>query len=170
MEYVIFDEVHCIRDAESGVFWEHLLLSVPCPYVALSASISNKEEFAMWLLWYSDQYNAAEERMLLKAREEVKDDETVWKRLTARFRRRELRLVSHSLKATETVFGCFCPLLATEKNRELIVDNVGDDCEEVDHEEISSDVEFRTERETAPSINERLPTEGTTPTEQEVST
>jgi superfamily II RNA helicase len=46
---IIFDEVHCIGQAEDGVVWEQLLLQSPCPIVALSATVGNPEEFSAWL-------------------------------------------------------------------------------------------------------------------------
>lgn len=46
---IIFDEVHCIGQAEDGVIWEQLLLLAPCPIIALSATVGNPEEFKQWL-------------------------------------------------------------------------------------------------------------------------
>ncbi|OIW22905.1 P-loop containing nucleoside triphosphate hydrolase protein [Coniochaeta ligniaria NRRL 30616] len=46
---IIFDEVHCIGQAEDGVIWEQLLLLAPCPIIALSATVGNPIEFKQWL-------------------------------------------------------------------------------------------------------------------------
>lgn len=46
---IIFDEVHCIGQDDDGVIWEQLLLSAPCPVIALSATIGNPEPFREWL-------------------------------------------------------------------------------------------------------------------------
>ncbi|OTA76381.1 hypothetical protein M434DRAFT_402525 [Hypoxylon sp. CO27-5] len=46
---IIFDEVHCIGQAEDGVIWEQLLLLAPCPIIALSATVGNPLEFKEWL-------------------------------------------------------------------------------------------------------------------------
>ncbi|KJK62905.1 hypothetical protein P875_00034257 [Aspergillus parasiticus SU-1] len=46
---IIFDEIHCIGQADDGVIWEQLLLLAPCPIIALSATIGNPEEFNKWL-------------------------------------------------------------------------------------------------------------------------
>lgn len=46
---IIFDEVHCIGQAEDGVVWEQLLLLAPCPIIALSATVGNPAEFRSWL-------------------------------------------------------------------------------------------------------------------------
>lgn len=46
---IIFDEVHCIGQAEDGVVWEQLLLLAPCPVIALSATVGNPDVFSEWL-------------------------------------------------------------------------------------------------------------------------
>ncbi|RSL40666.1 hypothetical protein CEP54_016052 [Fusarium duplospermum] len=46
---IIFDEVHCIGQAEDGIIWEQLLLLAPCPIIALSATVGNPEELSDWL-------------------------------------------------------------------------------------------------------------------------
>ncbi|KAF7555852.1 hypothetical protein G7046_g6455 [Stylonectria norvegica] len=46
---IIFDEVHCIGQADDGVIWEQLLLLAPCPVIALSATVGNPNEFRDWL-------------------------------------------------------------------------------------------------------------------------
>lgn len=49
VKWIIFDEVHCIGQAEDGLIWEQLLLLAPCPIIALSATIGNPGEFNEWL-------------------------------------------------------------------------------------------------------------------------
>jgi superfamily II RNA helicase len=49
VKWIIFDEVHCIGQAEDGLIWEQLLLMAPCPIIALSATIGNAEAFSDWL-------------------------------------------------------------------------------------------------------------------------
>lgn len=49
VKWIIFDEVHCIGQAEDGLIWEQLLLMAPCPIIALSATIGNPEQFSAWL-------------------------------------------------------------------------------------------------------------------------
>ncbi|KAI9374433.1 hypothetical protein BJX61DRAFT_498293 [Aspergillus egyptiacus] len=46
---IIFDEIHCIGQAEDGVVWEQLLLLAPCPIIALSATVGNPQAFCNWL-------------------------------------------------------------------------------------------------------------------------
>lgn len=49
--WVIFDEVHYMRDKERGVVWEEtiILASPNIRYVFLSATIPNAREFAEWI-------------------------------------------------------------------------------------------------------------------------
>ncbi|XP_061208227.1 superkiller complex protein 2 [Neopsephotus bourkii] len=51
LEWVIFDEVHYINDAERGVVWEEVLIMLPehVKLVLLSATIPNAMEFAQWV-------------------------------------------------------------------------------------------------------------------------
>ncbi|KAM0344559.1 hypothetical protein ACHAPU_007333 [Fusarium lateritium] len=46
---IIFDEVHCIGQAEDGVIWEQLLLLAHCPIIALSATVGNPQQLSDWL-------------------------------------------------------------------------------------------------------------------------
>lgn len=46
---IIFDEIHCIGQADDGIVWEQLLLLSPCPIIALSATVGNPDEFSSWL-------------------------------------------------------------------------------------------------------------------------
>ena len=48
IRYVIFDEVHNIVSSDGSV-WEHLLTFINAPFVALSATVGNPEEFTRWL-------------------------------------------------------------------------------------------------------------------------
>ena len=55
--WVIFDEVHYMRDRARGVVWEEtmILLSNKIKYVFLSATIPNAREFAMWICSLKNQ-------------------------------------------------------------------------------------------------------------------
>ncbi len=50
-EYVIFDEIHYINDADRGVVWEEAIIMLPkhITIVMLSATIPNAMEFAEWV-------------------------------------------------------------------------------------------------------------------------
>mmetsp|Transcript_92223 Transcript_92223/g.176876 ORF Transcript_92223/g.176876 Transcript_92223/m.176876 type:complete len:1979 (-) Transcript_92223:351-6287(-) len=49
LKYVIFDEVHCIGEQEGGVQWEHSMQTIPCPFIALSATVADPKFFHNWL-------------------------------------------------------------------------------------------------------------------------
>ncbi|KAK3828261.1 MAG: rRNA-processing arch domain-containing protein [Benniella sp.] len=55
--WVIFDEIHYMRDAERGVVWEETIILLPpkCHYVFLSATIPNAMEFAEWICKNKEQ-------------------------------------------------------------------------------------------------------------------
>ncbi|KAF9027892.1 Exosome RNA helicase MTR4 [Haplosporangium bisporale] len=49
--WVIFDEIHYMKDPERGVVWEETIIMLPrnCHYVFLSATIPNAMQFAEWI-------------------------------------------------------------------------------------------------------------------------
>lgn len=51
LEWVVFDEVHYINDAERGVVWEEVLIMLPAHVglILLSATVPNIEQFASWV-------------------------------------------------------------------------------------------------------------------------
>ena len=51
LEYVIFDEVHYINDAERGFVWEEIIIMLPdhVSIVMLSATVPNFLHFANWV-------------------------------------------------------------------------------------------------------------------------
>lgn len=51
IEWVIFDEVHYVNDAERGVVWEEVIIMLPdhVNMVMLSATVPNALEFADWI-------------------------------------------------------------------------------------------------------------------------
>ncbi|KAH3900580.1 probable ATP-dependent RNA helicase DOB1 [Saccharomycodes ludwigii] len=55
--WVIFDEVHYMRDKERGVVWEETIILLPdkVHYVFLSATIPNAMEFAEWICMIHSQ-------------------------------------------------------------------------------------------------------------------
>ncbi|KAG0204721.1 ATP-dependent RNA helicase mtr4 [Mortierella sp. GBA30] len=55
--WVIFDEIHYMRDSERGVVWEETIILLPpkCHYVFLSATIPNAMEFAEWICKNKEQ-------------------------------------------------------------------------------------------------------------------
>ncbi|ORY67592.1 NUC185 domain-containing protein [Pseudomassariella vexata] len=51
VEFVIFDEVHYVNDAERGVVWEEVIIMLPehVTLILLSATVPNTFEFASWV-------------------------------------------------------------------------------------------------------------------------
>eukprot|EP01054_Gregarina_sp_Poly1_P009576 Gregarina_sp_Poly_1__9575@NODE_604_length_7213_cov_176_066331_g464_i0_p1_GENE_NODE_604_length_7213_cov_176_066331_g464_i0NODE_604_length_7213_cov_176_066331_g464_i0_p1_ORF_typecomplete_len2087_score368_84DEAD/PF00270_29/1_3e20ResIII/PF04851_15/4_6e12Helicase_C/PF00271_31/8_2e03Helicase_C/PF00271_31/6_8e06DUF5087/PF17006_5/0_095AAA_19/PF13245_6/4_8AAA_19/PF13245_6/3_4e02_NODE_604_length_7213_cov_176_066331_g464_i08957155 len=49
VRYAIMDEIHCIGDERQGKQWENLIQLLPCPFMALSATVGNEEDFQSWL-------------------------------------------------------------------------------------------------------------------------
>ena len=51
VQWVIFDEVHYMRDKERGVIWEECIILLPSAvrFVFLSATVPNGREFAAWV-------------------------------------------------------------------------------------------------------------------------
>ncbi|MGB8022459.1 MAG: DEAD/DEAH box helicase [Candidatus Nanopelagicales bacterium] len=51
LQYVVMDEVHYLADRERGPVWEEVIINLPehVSVVALSATVSNAEEFGAWL-------------------------------------------------------------------------------------------------------------------------
>ena len=42
-------QVHCIDEEDGGSVWEHILLLLRCPFLALSATVGNPGELCGWL-------------------------------------------------------------------------------------------------------------------------
>lgn len=50
IRYVIMDEIHCIgEENEEARAWQQLIQLMPCPFLALSATVSNPNFFHNWL-------------------------------------------------------------------------------------------------------------------------
>ena len=71
VNYIIFDEIHSIGQAEDGVVWEQLLLLAPCPIIALSATVGNPEMFNSWLS--STQQSSGHEVTMIKHQHRYSD-------------------------------------------------------------------------------------------------
>ncbi|XP_064129657.1 probable ATP-dependent RNA helicase DDX60-like isoform X2 [Loxodonta africana] len=63
IRYVIFDEVHCLGGEIEGKYWEHLLVMIRCPFLVLSATISNPERFTEWLKSVKQYWKQADKMM-----------------------------------------------------------------------------------------------------------
>lgn len=65
--YVILDEIHCMGDDDGydrQDVWERMLVMLPCPFIALSATLANKKPLLHWLrlIHGQDQVKAVEFR------------------------------------------------------------------------------------------------------------
>ncbi|KPI83354.1 hypothetical protein ABL78_7613 [Leptomonas seymouri] len=49
LEYVILDEIHTMESSGNGDVWERVLALLPCPFVALSATLGETQELCGWL-------------------------------------------------------------------------------------------------------------------------
>jgi ATP-dependent RNA helicase DDX60 len=56
VKYVIFDEVHSINNDE-GAIWERLVTMIPCPFIALSATLGDTVHFRRWLSDYAGSHS-----------------------------------------------------------------------------------------------------------------
>ncbi|KFQ50895.1 putative ATP-dependent RNA helicase DDX60, partial [Nestor notabilis] len=63
IQYVIFDEVHCLGGEIGAEVWEHLLVTIRCPFLALSATVSNPEHLTEWLQSVKRYWQRAESRI-----------------------------------------------------------------------------------------------------------
>ena len=56
--WVIFDEIHYMRDKERGVVWEETIILCPdkVRFVFLSATIPNAKELPVGLLRFTNRY------------------------------------------------------------------------------------------------------------------
>ncbi|NXF95120.1 DDX60 helicase, partial [Eubucco bourcierii] len=63
IQYVIFDEVHCLGGEIGAEVWEHLLVTIRCPFLALSATVSNPEHLTDWLQSVKRYWQCAESTM-----------------------------------------------------------------------------------------------------------
>jgi ATP-dependent RNA helicase DOB1 len=57
VQWVVFDEIHYMRDVNRGVVWEETIILLPdkVRYVFLSATIPNAMQFAEWIVKMHDQ-------------------------------------------------------------------------------------------------------------------
>ncbi|KGM00230.1 putative ATP-dependent RNA helicase DDX60, partial [Charadrius vociferus] len=63
IQYVIFDEVHCLGGEIGAEVWEHLLVTIRCPFLALSATVSNPEHLTEWLQSVKRYWRHAEDKI-----------------------------------------------------------------------------------------------------------
>ncbi|OCT99648.1 hypothetical protein XELAEV_18005430mg [Xenopus laevis] len=69
IKYVIFDEIHCLGGEIGAEVWEHLLVMIRCPFLALSATISNPEHLTEWLQSVKNYWQIRDELLDVKRAE-----------------------------------------------------------------------------------------------------
>ncbi|KAJ7386930.1 putative ATP-dependent RNA helicase ddx60 [Desmophyllum pertusum] len=89
VKYVIFDEVHCLGQEIGAEVWEHLLLLIRCPFLALSATIGNPDHLISWLQDAQDFRERQDKQDNVKLRASYKirlvtttNDTPIWKRVS----------------------------------------------------------------------------------------
>eukprot|EP00929_Paragymnodinium_shiwhaense_P082526 TRINITY_DN4351_c0_g1_i1.p1 TRINITY_DN4351_c0_g1~~TRINITY_DN4351_c0_g1_i1.p1 ORF type:complete len:1954 (-),score=750.05 TRINITY_DN4351_c0_g1_i1:133-5994(-) len=65
LRYIVFDEVHCIGEQEGGSQWEHVMQLIPCPFIALSATVADPSFFHSWLERISAKKKQAEVELVI---------------------------------------------------------------------------------------------------------
>ncbi|XP_069833929.1 probable ATP-dependent RNA helicase DDX60 isoform X2 [Dendropsophus ebraccatus] len=66
IKYVILDEVHCLGGEIGAETWDHILSMIRCPFLALSATISNPEHLTAWLQSVRKYWQHTDEKDELK--------------------------------------------------------------------------------------------------------
>lgn len=60
LDYVILDEIHTMESNGNGDVWERVLSLLPCPFVALSATLGQTEKLCSWLNRVQDRLRIQE--------------------------------------------------------------------------------------------------------------
>ncbi|KAG5487743.1 hypothetical protein LSCM1_08109 [Leishmania martiniquensis] len=71
LDYVILDEIHTMESSGNGDVWERVLALLPCPFVALSATLGETQQLCGWL-------NRVQRRLEAQQPETAKRDFTVY--------------------------------------------------------------------------------------------
>uniref|UniRef100_A0A8D0HKL6 DExD/H-box helicase 60 n=1 Tax=Sphenodon punctatus TaxID=8508 RepID=A0A8D0HKL6_SPHPU len=93
IKYVIFDEVHCLGGEIGAEVWEHLLVMIRCPFLALSVTISNPEHLTDWLQSVKRYWQNAESTM-----EEIPNSFTTARKGTRKAKIQNTKKKSYTVK------------------------------------------------------------------------
>ena len=66
IKYVIFDEIHYIGSEDGAEVWEHILLMIKSPFLALSATVENPDLLQAWLQKTQDFLKERDEMLGVK--------------------------------------------------------------------------------------------------------
>ncbi|ORC93363.1 ATP-dependent DEAD/H RNA helicase [Trypanosoma theileri] len=61
IDYVILDEIHSMESSGNGDVWERILALLPCPFVALSATLGETQQLCGWLNRVQDRLREQKE-------------------------------------------------------------------------------------------------------------
>ncbi|EMP28916.1 Putative ATP-dependent RNA helicase DDX60 [Chelonia mydas] len=98
IRYVIFDEVHCLGGEIGAEVWEHLLVMIRCPFLALSATISNPKHLTEWLQSVKRYWQHVE-----SVREESSGSSVTTKKGTKK--QKNIKTVNKSYKVKLVLYG-----------------------------------------------------------------
>eukprot|EP00058_Branchiostoma_floridae_P003353 XP_002588841.1 hypothetical protein BRAFLDRAFT_99541 [Branchiostoma floridae] len=127
LEWVIFDEVHYINDAERGVVWEEVLIMLPehVNIILLSATVPNTMEFADWIGYYAaidaKKARASKSSSGYGAKGtrggDPRQEKNVWLSIIQAIQRDDkLPMVACILPVSHLYLTCISPVLLQEKN------------------------------------------------------
>ncbi len=96
--WVIYDEIHYMRDKERGVVWEESIILLPetVRFVFLSATIPNGPDFAGWIEWLSKTSEKSEG----EAQEDIIEGKGEGETRTVPFRKHKCHMVYTNYRPT----------------------------------------------------------------------
>lgn len=63
LDYAILDEIHTMESSGNGDVWERVLSLLPCPFIALSATLGQTDKLCAWLNRVQDRLGSQEGRL-----------------------------------------------------------------------------------------------------------
>jgi len=94
IDYVIFDEVHCLDEGNGGEVWERLFMLVRCPFIALSATVGEPHVFQAWLTRIGRPFALSQAKRGSKYHDQV-------------------QLIYHHLRWSDLQKYIYCPIQST---------------------------------------------------------
>ncbi|KNC50877.1 DEAD/DEAH box helicase [Thecamonas trahens ATCC 50062] len=116
IKYCIFDEVHSINKS-AGKVWERLLLLISSPFLALSATIGNPDEFCQWLRDIQNAKREQELAMIKLTKKEIASGVKPEDRLSRGY---GVTLVKHPHRWADLKKTVFLPSPSTDEDRTVV--------------------------------------------------